>query len=99
MSEHAEAAEPYSEYSTGKYQIKRDMEGYAVVVLPLAQFESLYHEMEQQAREAVAAEGAAATHPVRVDIRLDVDWNKISYSEADKQELLDFVRQLRNGAE
>jgi hypothetical protein len=37
--------EPFAEYTTGRFRIQRDMDGYATVMMPLAQFESLYHEL------------------------------------------------------
>jgi hypothetical protein len=79
-----EIGAPYTPYTTGRYQIQRDYAGHAVVVMPLAQFESLYHEMEQLVK-----------NPVRIEVRIEANWNELEDNQYKQQELLNYVQRLR----
>jgi hypothetical protein len=72
------------EYTTGKYQIQRDAYGNSVVVMPLNQFETLYHDLEQK-----------AARPVKVEVRIVAEWGRLANSGPERSLFLQYLQEIQ----
>jgi hypothetical protein len=72
------------EYTTGKYQIQRDAYGNSVVVMPLNQFDTLYHDLEQK-----------AARPVKVEVRIEAQWERLANSSGERTQLLQYLQEIQ----